>query len=218
MYRGRQSGSLGDVGCFSFYPTKNLGGFGDGGVITTDDADLADRIRLLANHGMRPRYHHQEIGLNSRLDSMQAAMLLVKLKHLQRWTLDRQQNAQRYQQLMLVHGLANQIVAPATRPDCSHVWNQFTIRIPGGQRDSVRQKLAESRIGSEVYYPIPLHRQVCFAYLGYEKGSLPQTERAANEVLSLPIFPELTELEQRTVVETLAGILQVSESGIRRAA
>ena len=217
-YRGRQSGSLGDVGCFSFYPTKNLGGFGDGGVITTDDADLADRIRLLANHGMRPRYHHQEIGLNSRLDSLQAAMLNVKLKHLQRWTLDRQQNAQRYHELMLAHGLANQIVTPATRPDCGHVWNQFTIRVPGGQRDSVRQKLAESKIGSEIYYPIPLHRQVCFAFLGYEKGSLPQTEKAANEVLSLPIFPELTELEQHAVVESLAGILQVSESSFRRAA
>ena len=109
-------------------------------------------------------------------------------------------------------------MTPATRPDCGHVWNQFTIRVPGGQRDSVRQKLAESKIGSEIYYPIPLHRQVCFAFLGYEKGSLPQTEKAANEVLSLPIFPELTELEQHAVVESLAGILQVSESSFRRAA
>lgn len=214
-YRGRSSGGLGHIGCYSFYPTKNLGGFGDGGLITTDDPDLADRIRLLANHGMRPRYHHQEIGINSRLDSIQAALLAVKLRHIGRWTQLRQQNAQRYQQLILESGLRDLIVAPAVHPNCNHVWNQFTIRIPGGQRDAVRQKLAAEKIGTEIYYPIPLHRQVCFAYLGYEKGSLPQTERACNEVLSLPIFPELTGEEQTSVIETLAAVMQVSESGRR---
>lgn len=217
-YKGKQSGSIGSVGCFSFYPTKNLGGFGDGGIVTTNDADLADRIRLLANHGMRPRYHHQEVGINSRLDSLQAALLNVKLPHLSRWTEQRSENARRYFDLMNRAGLGQHLVLPHCLNQCGHVWNQFTVRIPGGQRDSVRQKLADARIGSEIYYPIPLHRQSCFAYLGYEKGSLPVTEKLANEVLSLPIFPGLTTEEIGSVVSNLSRILMGSYEGLARAA
>lgn len=217
-YKGKQSGSIGSVGCFSFYPTKNLGGFGDGGIVTTNDADLADRIRLLANHGMGPRYHHQEVGINSRLDSLQAALLNVKLPHLSRWTEQRSENARRYFDLMNRAGLGQHLVLPHCLNQCGHVWNQFTVRIPGGQRDSVRQKLADARIGSEIYYPIPLHRQSCFAYLGYEKGSLPVTEKLANEVLSLPIFPGLTTEEIGSVVSNLSRILMGSYEGLARAA
>lgn len=217
-YRGKACGSIGHVGCFSFYPTKNLGGFGDSGMITSNDADLADRIRLLANHGMRPRYYHQEMGINSRLDSMQAALLNIKAKHLPRWSMMRLENAQRYHHMMLSHGLAQHVVLPVGLPDCGHVWNQYTIRIPGGQRDSVRQKLAERKIGSEIYYPIPLHRQACFAKFASEKGRLAMTEKAANEVLSLPIFPELLEGDQEYVVSSLASIFQVAESSYRKAA
>ncbi len=217
-YKGKQSGSIGDIGCFSFYPTKNLGGFGDGGIITTNDADLADRIRLLANHGMRPRYYHQEVGINSRLDSLQAALINVKVPHLKGWSRKRSDNARRYFDLMNKAGLGQHIVLPNALNQCGHVWNQFTIRIPGGQRDSVRQKLADARIGSEIYYPIPLHRQACFAYLGYEKGSLPITEKLSNEVLSLPIFPELQPAEIESVVSNLSRILQGSSETLLRAA
>ena len=216
-YKGKQSGSIGDVGCFSFYPTKNLGGFGDGGIITTNDADLADRIRLLANHGMRPRYYHQEIGINSRLDSIQAALINVKLPHLKTWSQKRSDNARRYFDLINRAGLGQHIVLPNSLNQCGHVWNQFTIRVPGGQRDSVRQKLADARIGSEIYYPIPLHRQACFAYLGYEKGTLPITEKLSNEVLSLPIFPELQPAEIESVVNNLSRILQGSSESLLRA-
>jgi dTDP-4-amino-4,6-dideoxygalactose transaminase len=209
-YKGKLCGGIGNIGCFSFYPTKNLGGFGDAGMITTNDADLADRVRLLANHGMRPRYHHQEIGVNSRLDSMQAALLNVKIARLKQWSTQRSENARLYQSLMQQQGLTSAVVIPVANGHCGHVWNQFTLRIPGGQRDAVRQKLAEVKVGSEIYYPIPLHRQVCFANLGYDKGSLPVTEKLSNEVLSLPIFPELTEEEIGCVVSRLADVLQVT--------
>lgn len=216
-WRGKQSGGIGDIGCYSFYPTKNLGGFGDGGALTTNDPDLADRIRLLANHGMRPRYHHQAIGLNSRLDSIQAALLHVKMPWLARWTAARQKNAQLYQQAFTEAGLNGLLEAPHAAASCGHVWNQYTIRIPGGQRDAVRQKLLEARIGSEVYYPIPLHRQSCFAFLG-DSPALPQTERAANEVLSLPVYPGLEEQELVAVVDRLHVILTGRATAVRRAA
>lgn len=206
-YGGVACGGIGRVGCFSFYPTKNLGGFGDGGIMTTNDAEVADRLRLLANHGMRPRYHHQAIGLNSRLDSFQAALLAIKLRELPRWTRARQENARRYQQMFAERGMTDLIAVPKVNVDGEHVWNQFTVRIQGAARDAVRQQLAERKIGTEVYYPIPLHQQVCFAYLGYQTGSLPETERACAEVLSLPIFPGLTANEQATVVDTLADVL-----------
>ena len=212
-YDGRAAGSIGDVGCFSFYPTKNLGGFGDGGMLTSNDPEIADRLRLLANHGMRPRYYHQVIGINSRLDAIQAAVLCKKMSHLAEYSSQRQANAVRYRKLLLESGLQSQVKLPSTSIGSGHVWNQFTIRIPGGRRDEVRQQLAEMNVGSEVYYPVPLHQQECFAYLNCDPASLPETERAAGEVLSIPIFPELTEQEQRYVVDCLGKALGISGDG-----
>jgi dTDP-4-amino-4,6-dideoxygalactose transaminase len=206
-FRGRPAGSLSAVGCLSFYPTKNLGGFGDGGMLVTHDQALAERLRLLAAHGMNPRYYHHLVGINSRLDSMQAAVLNVKLKRLSEWTLRRTENARRYHEMFAAAKLPDQIGLPPVDSRCEHVWNQYTVRIPGPRRDSVKAQLAAAGVGSEIYYPVPLHLQKCFQTLGYGTGSLPETERAAREVLSLPIFPELTEEEQAVVVSRLAAIL-----------
>lgn len=202
---GRRAGSLGHVGCFSFYPTKNLGGFGDGGLMTTPDAELADRLRLLRGHGMRPRYYHSVVGINSRLDTLQAAVLNVKLAHLDAWTAARQTNADRYNGLFAECGLEGVLSLPSVAPGCRHVWNQYVVRVPDGRRDALRAYLSERKIGTEIYYPVPLHLQKCFAELGYRPGSLPESERAAAETLALPIFPELTAEEQRVVVHAIAA-------------
>ena len=207
---GKPCGGFGDIGCFSFYPTKNLGGFGDGGMLTTNDPELADKLRLLANHGMRPRYHHSIVGINSRLDAIQAASLCAKIKHLDDYAAKRQQNADNYAQLFAEAGMSELVSVPEAQANCKHVWNQFTIRIPGGERNSVRVKLAELQVGSEIYYPIPLHQQECFEYLTTPEGSLVETEKAATEVLALPIYPELTIAEQRYVVNCLAKVLAKS--------
>ncbi len=219
-WKGQGSGSLGSIGCFSFYPTKNLGGFGDGGMLTTNDEQLADRIRLLANHGMRPRYYHSEVGINSRLDSIQAAMLCVKMKHLDACSGGRQQNADNYDALFAASDLMSQIALPQRDPNCEHVWNQYTIRIQNAEisRDEVREQLGQRGVGSEIYYPVPLHQQECFQDLGYATGSLPNTEAAAETVLSLPIFPELTFAEQQYVVESLAEVLNAAGDSGRQAA
>lgn len=202
-YRGRRAGAWGTTGCFSFYPTKNLGGCGDGGLVTTNDDQLAERIRVLANHGMQPRYIHHRVGINSRLDSVQAAILEVKLRYLAEWTAQRRARAARYRELFHHYGLDHWLVLPQENPAGFHVWNQFTIRVPGGQRDEVRAFLAERGVGTEIYYPVPLHLQTCFLALGYRPGDLPHTEQAAREVLSLPIYPDLTEDEQAYVVEQI---------------
>jgi dTDP-4-amino-4,6-dideoxygalactose transaminase len=200
---------MGHIGCLSFYPTKNLGGFGDGGMLTTSDDVLAKRLRQLRNHGMNPRYYHHEIGINSRLDTLQAAVLQIKLPYLDCWTSARSRHAARYRHLFEAAGLSAEFCQlPAAEPGRVHVWNQFTIRIPGGNRDALRSYLSEHKIGTEVYYPVPLHQQQCFAYLGYKKGRLPETERAASEVLSLPVFPELTADEQELVVEKIAEFFE----------
>ncbi len=209
-YRGRPAGSMGAMGCLSFYPTKNLGGFGDGGMLTTNNSELAQRLRLLAAHGMSPRYHHREIGINSRLDTLQAAILGVKLKHLGEWSAARSANAARYWQLLNEAGLQQQVQLPHSGSGQGHVWNQYTIRVPGGRRDAVKAHLAQCGVGAEIYYPVPLHQQDCFAYLGYRPGSLPATEQAAAEVLSLPIFPELTEAELQTVALRLGEACSIS--------
>lgn len=203
-HNNRPAGSMGRVGCFSFYPTKNLGGFGDGGMLTTNDAELADRLELLRGHGMRPRYYHHVVGINGRLDSIQAAALNVKLKHLPDWTAARQCNAARYRDMFAGCGLDEAVVLPPTDDGCFHVWNQFTIRVPDGRRDALRQHLAERKIGTEIYYPVALHQQACFQNLEVTEGSLPETERAIEEVLCLPIFPSLTEREQESVVAGIA--------------
>ncbi|WP_145054424.1 DegT/DnrJ/EryC1/StrS family aminotransferase [Lignipirellula cremea] len=203
-YGAAKAGAIGDVGAFSFYPTKNLGGFGDGGMVTTNDDRMAQVLRIMAAHGMQPRYFHPVVGINSRLDSIQAAVLNVKFARLNGWTTDRRTNAGRYDELLADAKLDQNLVLPQTARGCWHVWNQYTIRVPEGRRDALRRHLADAQIGSEVYYPQPLHQQDCFRHLGYREGDLPETERAAAEVLSLPIFPELTIEEQQTVVKRIA--------------
>lgn len=209
-YHGRPVCSWGQIGCISFYPTKNLGGFGDGGMLTAESDSIADRLRLLAGHGMRPRYHHQEIGINSRLDTFQAAALVVKAKRLQAYTDARQANAARYHQLLSATNLVKSgaVELPYQDPAAYHVWNQYSLRVRDGRRDQLRAYLTESKIGSEIYYPIPLHEQVCFKSLGYKPEELPETHRAALEILHLPIFPELTEEEQEAVVGRISSFFQ----------
>jgi dTDP-4-amino-4,6-dideoxygalactose transaminase len=218
-YGVKMAGAISEVGCLSFYPTKNLGGFGDGGMLTCHDDALAQRLRLFAAHGMNPRYYHQVVGINSRLDTIQAALLGVKLKRLDAWTEARRENAARYQQLFREKEIDQQIGLPSELPGRTHVWNQYTIRVPGGQRDALKSHLATRKIGSEIYYPVALHQQQCYANLGYKPGSLPATESAAAEVLSLPVFPEMSQLEVQTVVEAVCEFVSLqSQSGLRRAA
>ena len=205
---GRRAGSLGEIGCFSFYPTKNLGGAGDGGMLTTTSPELADKLELLRGHGMRPRYYHEVVGVNSRLDSFQAAVLNVKMPHLDRWTAMRGANADRYTALFGEAGLDGLLGLPRCGPRRRHVWNQYVIRVPDGRRDTLRAFLSEAKIGSEIYYPLGLHQQKCFRWLGYGPGDLPETDRAAAEVLALPIFPELTAGEQKTVVDRIAAFFR----------
>jgi len=211
-YQGRRAGSLGTVGCFSFYPTKNLGGFGDGGMLTTDDEALAAKLRQLRDHGQHPRYHHAMVGVNSRLDTLQAAVLNVKLRHLAGWASGRQRNAVRYASEFSRLGLAAQIGLPAVPAACQSVWNQYTVRIPAARRDALQQHLAQRQVGSAIYYPIPLHLQDCFSKFGYQTGSLPVAEQAAQEVLSLPVFAELTIQEQDRVIEAAAEFCGIEDS------
>ncbi len=215
----RSAGAIGDMGCFSFYPTKNLGGFGDGGMLTTDSDELVARLKLLRAHGMEPRYFHKVVGINSRLDSIQAAVLNVKLPHLNRWAQLRRANAEFYIELFCEHGLDQILSLPVTAPQRRHVWNQFVIRVPDGRRDALRAHLTTAKIGSEIYYPLGLHEQECYSSLGYPKGSLPESERAAAQTLAIPIFPELRVLEQRAVVNRIAEFFKVSPktpSGVKR--
>ena len=201
MWRHRMAGSLGQAGCFSFFPSKNLGGFGDGGMVTTDDQALADRVRMLRVHGSRVKYVHEAIGINSRLDALQAAVLRVKLKSLEGWTKGRQRNAARYEALFKQVNLLDRVTLPAVTAENRHVYNQYVIRVQ--RRDQLRTFLQERGVGTEVYYPSPLHLQVCYKDLGYGPGSFPHAERAAAETLALPIYAELTEDQQAYVVETV---------------
>jgi len=201
-YEGRAVGSLGVMGCFSFFPSKNLGGAGDGGLVTTNNAALAEKLRLLRVHGARKKYEYELLGLNSRLDALQAAILRVKLRHLEQWTVGRRRNAERYRELFHEFRLESMLKSPATPPRCTHVYNQFTIRVR--ERDALREHLLNRRIPTEIYYPKPLHLQKAFAYLGYKAGDFPESEAAGLEVLSLPIYPELTEEQQRSVVAAIA--------------
>lgn len=202
-YHSRAAGSWGQIGCFSFYPTKNLGGMGDGGMLTAAEASLAERLRLFAAHGMQPRYHHSVIGINSRLDTFQAAVLGVKMKHLPAAVAARQANAARYTEMFTDAGLSEAIVLPAVDPHAYHVWNQYAIRVEASSRDPLRRHLAADQIGTEVYYPIPVHSQACYADQPWSKVELPETELAAREILNLPIFPELTVEEQERVVGSI---------------
>ncbi len=210
-YHGRRAGALGTLGCFSFYPTKNLGGFGDGGMITTDDDELAQRLRILRDHGQDPRYYHHMVGVNSRLDALQAAVLDVKLTKLDEWAAGRIRHADRYAAEFARRGIADQVVAPTVADGCLCVWNQYTVRVTGGRRDALQEYLAERKIGSAIYYPVPLHLQKCFASLGYREGSLPVTEQAAREVLSLPVFAELTDAEQAVAIDAIEGFCRAAQ-------
>jgi dTDP-4-amino-4,6-dideoxygalactose transaminase len=213
-YKGRRAGSIGDLGCFSFYPTKNLGGFGDGGMVTTNDAELAERVRRLRNHGYTARYYNKEVGGNFRLDAIQAAVLRVKLRYLDDWTRARQRNAARYHTLFAEAQLASMdaergsgsfeqsgLRLPVEAPSRRHIYNQFVIRSTA--RDRLQSFLTEQRIGTEIYYPVPLHLQECFTGLNYRKGDFPTSELATRQTLALPIYPELTAQQQMTVVQAV---------------
>jgi dTDP-4-amino-4,6-dideoxygalactose transaminase len=227
-YKGRQAGSMGIAGCFSFFPSKNLGAFGDAGLVTTNDESLAREIRLLRNHGadtpasapvevhgaygevspkpqsgVAGKYLHQRIGGNFRLDALQAAVLRVKLPHLEGWSARRRENADRYDRLFRESAAADRITLPGRNPDGRHIFNQYIVRVP--DRDAVRARLAAAGIGTEIYYPVPFHLQECFAPLGYRQGDFPVAEAAAAETLALPVYSELTEAQQREVVDAVAA-------------
>src|SRR5271157_729605 len=211
-WRAKKAGTLGRAGAFSFYPTKNLSAYGDGGAVSTDDEELAEHVRRLRNHGSRQRYYHEEIGWNSRLDAIQAAILRIKLKHIDRWNQQRREVAQRYDALFGANGLVKSGAATVdaqapiallqTRPEAFHIYHQYVVR--AHKRDELRAFLTERSIGTEIYYPVPLHLQKSFGYLGYKPGDLPESERAAKESLALPIFPELRDDEQQRVVTAIA--------------
>jgi dTDP-4-amino-4,6-dideoxygalactose transaminase len=207
-WNGVPAGALGDAAAFSFYPTKNLSAMGDAGLVTTTSAAIDDHARVLRAHGMRRRYYHDEIGWNSRLDSLQAAILEVKLQYLPKWNQQRQALAARYDELFRKANLAASnvkegVVLPFRDPRAGHIFHQYVIRAP--RRDQLRQYLTDRQIGSEIYYPLPLHQQTSLASLGYKQGDFPVSEAAAGEVLALPMYPELREDEQETVVETIAS-------------
>ncbi|MBM4112218.1 MAG: DegT/DnrJ/EryC1/StrS family aminotransferase [Phycisphaerae bacterium] len=216
---GRRIGSRGAIVTFSFFPSKNLGGFGDGGMVTTNDSSLAERLRRLRNHGMEPRYYHDEIGMNSRLDALQAAVLRVKLRHLDAWTQARQSNAAWYDRALGESGAKSSrepvdsgglaIRTPQPAPHgARHIYNQYVVRVPQKIRDKVREELTARKIGTEIYYPLPLHLQKCFAFIGDGPGSHPHSERAAKETIALPIYGELTEAQRRHVVDSLVDAVK----------
>jgi dTDP-4-amino-4,6-dideoxygalactose transaminase len=214
VYRGRPAGGIGSFGCFSFFPSKNLGAFGDAGLLTANDDALAHRARILRTHGMEPRYHHSLVGGNFRMDALQAAVLRVKAPHLAGWTDARRVNAKRYAALFREAGLTGVVTLPVESPDSRHVFNQFVIRTP--RRDGLRAHLSARGIGTEIYYPVPLHLQPCFGYLNHQRGDFRAAERAAAECLALPIYGELTAAQQETIVGAIAEFLSAAETASPR--
>lgn len=204
-FQGRPAGTMGLVNCFSFFPTKNLGGAGDAGMMTTNDDALADKLRILRVHGMQPRYYHHVVGINSRIDALQAVVLRVKLKYLEQWTEARRTNAARYHRLFAEAAIPD-LVTPLVHPDGRHIFHQYTVRC--ARRDELRKYLQEAGIGAEVYYPVPLHLQECFQFLGYREGEMPVSEQLSREVMSLPIYPELAPEQLDYVVEKIAEFYQ----------
>jgi dTDP-4-amino-4,6-dideoxygalactose transaminase len=214
-YQGKRAGSLGSLGCLSFYPTKNLGAYGDAGMVVTNDLEWARRMKCLRVHGMEPRYYHKYLGWNARLDALQAAMLRVKLPHLERWIRNRQALASRYDVLIDEYHLSHLLERPIRRPDCRHTFNQYVVRVANGQRDALVRHLKAEQIGCEIYYPLALHQQECLRHLGYGTGDFPISEEAAGQVLALPIYPELSGEQQRRVIQSCAAFLHQQ---VRRAA
>jgi dTDP-4-amino-4,6-dideoxygalactose transaminase len=202
-WKARRVGGIGEIGCLSFFPTKNLGAFGDAGMCVTNDDGLATKLRILRVHGGEPKYYHSVIGGNFRIDEIQAAVLRVKFRHLEEWHAARQRNAAYYDRAFPAAGIAARVVTPTARPGCRHIYNQYVIRVP--DRDRLRAYLGEQGVGTEIYYPVPLHMQQCFAYLGYRPEDCPESARAAGETLALPIYPELEERQLQYVVDTIAG-------------
>lgn len=211
-YKGRRAGSLGDYGCFSFFPSKNLGAFGDGGIVTANDPQVFERLKIMRVHGSKPKYYHQMVGGNFRLDALQAAIVDIKLDYLDGWTAARQKNATRYRELFTAAGLTERVHLPLEKEN-RHIYNQFIVRVDD-YRDDLRAYLGEQGIGSEVYYPVPMHQQACFAGLGHQTGDFPAAEQAADQTLALPIYPELTESQQTYVVEKFGEFLNIKGNKI----
>lgn len=207
-YKGRYAGAIGDLGCFSFFPSKNLGGAGDGGMVISSNPHLADRVRLLRTHGAHPKYFHAIVGFNSRLDELQAAVLRVKLPYLQKWSEARGGNAIRYGKDFEESGLISSVTPPAVLLDRSHIFHQYVIRCK--MRDPLQAFLKANGVGTEIYYPVSLHEQECFRYLGYSAADLPRSHAASKETLALPIYPELTEEQRSYVVRSIAGFYEKS--------
>jgi len=213
-YQGVRVGSIGDIGCFSFFPSKNLGAFGDAGLCTTNDAELAESMRVLRVHGSKPKYFHAVIGGNFRIDELQAAVLRVKLKYLDSWTAARQRNAAYYNAAFAAADLDKKLITPQVSVQGRHIFNQYIVRVKN--RDALKEHLTARSIGTEIYYPVPLHLQKCFAYLKHEPGDFPESERAAAETLALPIYPELSQLQLDHVIASVAEFYR--SAGARRAA
>jgi dTDP-4-amino-4,6-dideoxygalactose transaminase len=214
-YRGKRCGALGTVNCFSFYPTKTLGTLGDAGMVTTDDPALAKKLVALRNHGMEVKYYHKYVGWNARLDTVQAAILRVKLPHVDAWIAARQRAAARYHALISECRLESFFRRPVRHPNGTHTFNQYVVRAAGGTRDALVKHLKDNGIGCEIYYPLPLHLQECVRHLGHREGDFPASEAAARDVLALPMFPEVTEQQQRRVIETCVAF---ARPAVRKAA
>lgn len=214
-YQGKRTGTLGAVACMSFYPTKNLGTYGDAGMVVTSDPEWADRMATLRVHGMKPKYHHPLLGWNARIDALHAAILRVKLPHVEAWIGQRQTAARRYDEIIAGRGLDGFLTLPARRPDRRHTFNQYVCRVAGGRRDSLIKHFQAAKVGCEVYYPVPLHLQGCLEFLGHRSGDFPVSEAACREVIALPIYPEITAAQQERVVETVATL---AGAQMRRAA
>ena len=215
-YKGRRAGSMGTVGCYSFFPSKNLGCFGDGGAVVTQDRALADKIRLLRGHGSHPKYYHKVVGGNFRLDSIHAAVLRIKLKHLDNWTQARQQGAAYYTTSLVKYGLQGRLIEAPKTMQSRHIFNQYVVRCE--DREGLREHLKKDKITTEVYYPQPMHLQECFADLGYKKGEFPESERAALTSLALPMYPELPNAQRERVVRSMAAFYESAGKMSRRAA
>ena len=200
IYRGKPAGSMGNLGCLSFFPTKNLGGYGDGGMILTNDEDFAEEVRMLRVHGSKPKYYHSAVGCNSRLDAIRAAVLLVKIKHLGYWNRQRRWNAERYDCLF-----GSRVITPLVESFNYHVYNQYVISVDN--RDALREFLKAGGVSTEVYYPIPLHRQECYSGLGYKRGDMPVAEEASRRVLALPVYAELTQEQQQCIVKLVGEFI-----------